>query len=43
MIVIAVARKEAYEQIKMDLIDMKVDSEKILWITPSNCKYYINE
>ena len=43
IIVIAVARKEAYEQIKMDLIDMKVDSEKILWITPSNCKYYINE
>ena len=43
IIVIAVARKEVYEQIKMELIDMKVDSQKILWITPGNCKYYINE
>lgn len=43
IIVIAVARKEVYEQIKMELIDMKVDSEKILWIAPGNCKYYINE
>ena len=43
IIVIAVARKEVYEQIKMELIDMKVDSQKILWITPGNCKCYLNE
>lgn len=43
IIVIAVARKEVYEQIKMELIDMKVNSQKILWITPGNCKCYLNE